>query len=172
MTKSAFTILFSKPFPRNLFREHFQYEGDLNVDGTDVVVNADDRNWELITSIVFSSDGQKAQDTIERFLRWASLKAKLDDLVWAYQVECVIKEKVNIKLKIPSVLPMVGNVMLTGLVIANVKNLNMNQRKFVIVQIDNDIRVVKRDEKYVSLSQIRNDIKDLLTSLQKEVELA
>jgi|GEM_PF-4630205 len=47
----------------------------------------------------------------------------------------------------------------------------MNQRKFCIVQIDTTIKIIKRDEKYLSISSIINDLKELLKILEESFKL-
>ncbi len=162
--KNSNSILFSKPFPLQFIREFFKNDNDyFTVGNVEIFIEKEDRNENYVKSILFSSDGEKSQDIFDMFLRWASLRTRINEFVWAYQIDCIIREKVNLKFNIPSILPMVGNVMLTGLILANVKNLNMNQRKFTIIQIDNDVKIVKRDERYISISQIKDELKKLLS---------
>ncbi|MEJ2773161.1 hypothetical protein WIW89_10455 [Stygiolobus sp. CP850M] len=51
----------------------------------------------------------------------------------AYQIKAEISTKTKELIKVPSTILSIGNVMLTGVIIANTKNFNMNQRKFCIV---------------------------------------
>ncbi len=164
--KNSNSIFFSKPFPAQFIHEYFKNESEyFTIQDVEIIIEKDERNEDYVKSVIFSSSGEKSQYLFDTFLRWISLKIRIDEFVWAYQIDCVIKEKVKLGLNLPSMLPMIGNVMLSGLILANVKNLDMNQRKFTIVQIDNDIRIVKRDDKYIGISQIKEDLKKLLFTI-------
>jgi len=164
--KNSNSIIFSKPFPFQFIREYFKNDSDYFTAGNvEVLIEKEEKSEDYTKSILFSSEGEKSQEIFDMFLRWLSLRTRVNEFVWAYQINCIIKEKVNLKFNFPSVLPMVGNVMLTGLILANVKNLDMNQRKFTIIQIDNDIKIVKRDEKYISISQVKDELKKLLYAI-------
>lgn len=140
------------------------------VDNVEVQLNFREKtNNQYVNAIYFFSDGDKAQQIHDQFLRWLESRIRLDEFVWAYQLEVEVKEKVNLKkaLNVPSVLPLIGNVLLTGIILANVKNLEMNQRKFTIVQIDNTVKIVKRDDKYISLMNTLDELGKLIDALQQ-----
>ncbi|EHP70071.1 hypothetical protein MetMK1DRAFT_00005730 [Metallosphaera yellowstonensis MK1] len=163
VVRSSNSIIFSKPYPNELL--------DKMIDGiplgpeVEIFEEPDERVNGYSRSISFSSKGEKSQEAFERFLRSLSFKGDLRELVWAYQVEFVAKIPKVVKLDLPSVLPLVGNVMLTGVVIANVRNLDTAQRKFTLVQVDNNVRVLKRDEQYVSLSELLREAELLVKTL-------
>ncbi|MUM65053.1 hypothetical protein D1867_07340 [Acidianus infernus] len=167
------SIIFSKPLPLSFIKDFFSTDSEnFNYDGVNVFVDKDERNENFVKSLTFSSlNSDKSQILHDRYLRWLSLKVRLNEVIWAYQINAEIKAKTKELIKTPSVLPLVGNVMLTGLIIANTKNLNMNQRRFCIVQIDTTVKIIKRDENYFSISRIINDLKELLKVLEESFKL-
>lgn len=166
-------IIFSKPIPSSFIKDFFSIDSDnFNYNGVNVFVDRDERNENFVKSLTFSSlNTDKSQILHDNYLRWLSLKVRLDEVIWAYQINAEIDTKTKELIKVPPMFPLIGNVMLTGVIIANTKNFNMNQRKFCIVQIDTTIKIIKRDEKYLSISSIINDLKELLKILEESFKL-
>ncbi|ARM75331.1 hypothetical protein [Acidianus manzaensis] len=166
--KTVNSIFFSKSIPKHFFSNYFNNNDDYFVfNNVEVELSRNEKAQDFVNAISFSSDGDKSQSLQDSFLRWINNQIRLNEFVWAYQVECEIDDKVSLKnvIHLPSVLPLIGNVMLTGIIISNTKNLNMNQRKFTIIQIDNTVKIIKRDESYISLIDTINEFKKLKETL-------
>lgn len=165
------SIFFYRSIPKKFVSEYFNtQDNSFMIDKVLVEVNLKEKTKdEYVNAITFSSEGDRAQQVQDSFLRWLKGKIDLEMFVWAYQLEVEVKEKVNLRkiINLPSVLPLVGSVLLTGIIISNVKNLDMNQDRFTIVQIDNTIKIVKRDRKYISLMSTLDELRKLLDILQE-----
>ncbi|EZQ02114.1 hypothetical protein CM19_10960 [Candidatus Acidianus copahuensis] len=161
--RSLNAILFSRSFPISFLREYFNNTSNVfNIDDCNVIIEEDERVPSFVKVIEISSEGKKSQETFEKLLRWMSLKTRLDEFVWAYHVEFTSKLEKSYPLSVPSTLPLVGNLMLKGIILSNVKDLDMHQREFSIVQIDNELKVIKRTKKYIGLSKIEKEAENLI----------
>ncbi|MEJ2771455.1 hypothetical protein [Stygiolobus sp. CP8521M] len=115
-------------------RSKLTVSSEISDKGVNVFIDRDERNENFIKSLTFSSlNADKSQILHDNYLRWLSLKVRLDKVIWAYQIKAEISTKTKELIKVPSMLPLIGNVMLTGVIITNTKNFNINQRKFCIV---------------------------------------
>ncbi|ABP95121.1 hypothetical protein HA72_0949 [Metallosphaera sedula] len=155
--KSAVGIIFVRPYPEELLNPIIE---ESRRSGVEISLEEDERVQKYIKSIIFSSEKDKCQESFDFFIRRLSLKSDLKEVVWAYQVECALKSKA-LRLGIPSSLPLVGNVLLSGLIFSNVKNMDLNQRKLCVVQFDDQIRVIKRDDKYFSVVDVVREAEKL-----------
>ncbi|BCS93178.1 hypothetical protein [Metallosphaera javensis (ex Sakai et al. 2022)] len=161
--KSAVSVIFVRPYPEELLNPIIEESRRPSVE---VMMEEDERIQKYVKSVIFSSNKDKCQESFDFFIRKLSLRSDLKEIVWAYQVECVLKSKA-LRLSVPSVLPLVGNVLLSGMILSSVKNMDLNQRKFCIVQLDEQIRVIKRDEKYFSVMDIAREAEKLEKILEE-----
>ena len=80
-------------------------------------------------------------------------------------IEVELKRKVDL-IKVPSVLPLIGNVTTTGVILSNDPDLKMRVRRFVTVQIDKTVKVIKRDERYIRIQNLLAELEELISKLQ------
>ncbi|QGR19665.1 hypothetical protein [Stygiolobus azoricus] len=157
LKEKAYLITFVRTIPKDLLSKI--------LDGIPVEIIPDDRNPNFVKQVAFlSGDVQYYADSlIARLLR---NNINPDDVVWSYEVylELELKKKLNL-LKIPSVLPLVGNVTTTGIIISNDPDLKMRVRKFTTVQIDKTVKVIKRDEKQIKIQNVISELEELIGKL-------
>jgi len=146
----AYVITFVRPIP----------EDYVNVNAEIVF---DDRNEKFVKEVLIKDgDVQYAVDTFLNSLIKRGIR--LEDVVWSYEVylEVTPEKKVKLSIQIPSVLPLIGNVTTTGIIISNDPDMKMRVRNFTTVQIDKTIKVIKRSEKYLKIPLILSELEKLL----------
>jgi hypothetical protein len=146
----AYVITFVRPIP----------EDYVNVNAEIVF---DDRNEKFVKEVLIKDgDVQYAVDTFLNSLLKRGIR--LEDVVWSYEVylEVTPEKRVKLSIQIPSVLPLIGNVTTTGIIISNDPDMKMRVRNFTTVQIDKTIKVIKRSEKYLKIPLILSELEKLL----------
>jgi hypothetical protein len=146
----AYVITFVRPIP----------EDYVNVNAEIVF---DDRNEKFVKEVLIKDgDVQYAVDTFLNSLIKRGIR--LEDVVWSYEVylEVTPEKRVKLSIQIPSVLPLIGNVTTTGIIISNDPDMKMRVRNFTTVQIDKTIKVIKRSEKYLKIPLILSELEKLL----------
>jgi hypothetical protein len=146
----AYVITFVRPIP----------EDYVNVNAEIVF---DDRNEKFVKEVLIKDgDVQYAVDTFLNSLIKRGIR--LEDVVWSYEVylEVTPEKRVKLSIQIPSVLPLIGNVTTTGIIISNDPDMKMRVRNFATVQIDKTIKVIKRSEKYLKIPLILSELEKLL----------
>ncbi|MEJ2776050.1 hypothetical protein WIW90_07470 [Sulfolobaceae archaeon RB850M] len=146
----AYVITFVRPIP----------EDYVNVNAEIVF---DDRNEKFVKEVLIK-DGD-VQYTVDTFLNSLIKRGiRLEDVVWSYEVylEVTPEKRVKLSIQIPSVLPLIGNVTTTGIIISNDPDMKMRVRNFTTVQIDKTIKVIKRSEKYLKIPLILSELEKLL----------
>ncbi|BCU68825.1 hypothetical protein KN1_01220 [Stygiolobus caldivivus] len=155
--EKAYLVTFTRGIPKDLL--------DKLLDGIAADIIPDERSPNFIKQIAFlKGDVQFYVDSLlARLLR---NNINPDDVVWSYEIylEVELKKKVSL-VKVPSVLPLVGNVTNTGIIISNDPDLKMRVRKFTTVQIDRTVKVIKRDEKPIKIQNVLTELGELISKL-------
>lgn len=130
----------------------------------------DERNDKFIKQISFINE-ESAQYEFDKFLRELNKYVKLTpQVVFAYEIFAEFEDKFPLKTKLPSVLPLIGNLTNIGLILSNDYSLDMRVREFTTVQIDRTVKVIKRSMNYFSYKDIENGLNELKRIL-KELSL-
>jgi hypothetical protein len=159
----AYSVLFLRSLPLSLMREDFGTEAlELSVKDTDVSVISDENNENFMRQLIFR--GGDVQYWADYFLSRLERvhKVRPEDVVWAYEAYVEVDERVKLDLRIPSVFPLVGNVINYGIVISNDPDMKMRVRNFTTLQLDKTIKVIKRSEKYFKIQNILDELEKVI----------
>jgi len=159
-----YTISFLRPLPLDIFKEVFLTDS-LEFKINEVKISlVEEENF--VKQIVF--EGAKSQQWVDYFVYFLSRKMKVDDVIWSYEIYLEIETKEDLRkmIKIPSVLPLVGNVTNYGIVISNDPEFKMMLKNFTTVQIDKHVRVIKRSQSIIRIPEILEELEKLLDKIK------